>query len=347
MEDFIEYDSFLIVEKPQKIYQGFYKDGKPYNGYFSKGNVEFPRVDFYKDGIAKFQYSLDVYQMALGGDEVYESEEEDSYQMNEDDYNEYVKNKYRPRLNIKSVYKNGKIADGYEYEEMSSAIFSKKIENREIKELHIDVFAMHYYQRTSMILKEDTIIIESPSIAAEGEKFQTNLTRKDSYWNLRYTLNEEYIGSKYFVIGEETNKLPKNSMLFIYDKNDNTYGYGTSDFKDFLPTLNLIDLTNIFFDKPEIFKSQKIDMFFRDLVEASIIETKRKEGTSPKEPEIYRGYLITGDPVNIVTGIRFYEDDKSSYYEEYANGNSVKKEKIDIINFQKVFKNYLNKIRND
>ncbi|WP_160114193.1 hypothetical protein [Aquimarina sp. AU119] len=344
MNDFVENRSFLITEKPQKVYKSYYKDGQPYQGYFSKGNIEFPRVDYYENGVIKFQYSLDVYQMALGADTFDESQEVEEYQMNEEEYDEYLKNKYKPRLNIKSVYENGKIIDGYEYEEVSSTIFSKKIENKKITELHIDVFAMHYYQRTSMILKGDTIIIGSPTLAVEGNKFQVNLLKKDNYWEIQYHMNDEYIGSKYFVIGE-TNHLPKRSIFFMYDKNNSTYGYGTSGFQDNLNSFDLINITNVFFDKPEVFELDEMDVFFRDLIDAIIAETKRGDETYPKEPEKYRGYLETGDHGDIVAGIRFFEKEIDSYYEEYKEGDKVKKEKIDLINFQKVFKNYLSKVR--
>lgn len=348
MEDTIEHNTFLIVEQPQEIYKGTYKDGVPFNGYFSKGDRDFPRVDYYENGEAKFQYSLDVFQMAMGA-ETEEIDEEllmgEEEEMSEEEYEEYERNLYKAKLNIKSVYKNGQIIQGYEYVEASSALFSKRIVDGKIVALYFDVFAMHYYQRTSMMLKNDAIVIESPTLAIEGDKFQTNLSKKDMYWEIRYVMNNENIGSKYFVIGE-TNNLPKNSILFMYDKNDSTYSYGTSGFQDYLPTLNLINISNIFFDKPEIFKSADMDTFFSDLVEAAIIETKREEGTYPKEPEKYRGYLETGDDRNVVTGIRFFDKGVNSYYEEYIEGDSVKKEKIDIVSFQKEFKKYLNKVRN-
>ncbi|WP_254097162.1 hypothetical protein [Aquimarina sp. Aq107] len=354
MENTIEHNSFLIVEKPQKTYIGIYKNGIPFNGYFPKGDQDFPRVDYYENGEAKFQYSLDVFQMAMGAEmvetdeELFKGEQDETseeYQMSEEEYKEYERNLYKAKLNIKSVYKDGQIVQGYEYIEAPSALFSKKIMDGKVVALYFDIFAMHYYQRTSMILKSDSIVIESPTLAVEGDKFQTNLLKKDEYWEIKYVMNNENVGSKYFVIGE-TNNLPKNSILFMYDKNDSTYSYGTRGFQDYLPTLDLINISNIFFDKPEIFKSTDMNTFFSDLIEATIVETKREEGTYPKEPEKYRGYLETGDNGNIVTGIRFFNKGVDSYYEEYIEGNSAKKEKIDIVNFQKEFKNYLNKVRN-
>ncbi len=347
MEDFIEYDSFVIVDKPQKVYQGYYKDGQPFNGYFSKGNDEFPRVDYYENGEAKFQYSLDIYQMALGGEgEIDESSEMVEIEMSEEEYNEYEKNLYKPKLNIKSVYENGQIINGYEYEEASSVMFSKKIENYNITELHVDVFAMHYYQRTSMVLIADTILIGSPTLDAAGEKLQVRLSRKESGWVADYDINGKHIGSKYFIKGESKN-LPVNSTLFLYDQNNDIYGYGTSGFEEYPSRLDLINISNIYFEQPNTFTSENVQAFFKALVDASIIEMKREEDIRSKEPEIYRGYLIIGNNGDITTGVRFFEKENDSYYEEYKNGKKLKKEKVNLIKFQEVFKEYLNNIRED
>ncbi|WP_299314905.1 hypothetical protein [uncultured Aquimarina sp.] len=348
MEDFIEYDSFVIIEKPQKTYKGIYKEGKPYQGYFSKGNREFPRVDYYENGEAKFQYSLDIYQMTLGVENTEKEgfQEKDGEVMNEEYYEAYTKDLYKPKLNIKSVYENDQIINGYEYEEESSTMFSKKIENYKITELHIDLFAMHYYQRTSMVLVADTILIGSPTLATVGEKLQVRLSRKDNGWVAAYDINGNHIGSKYFVNGEPKS-LPINSTLFIYDQNNDIYSYGTSDFIEYPSRLDLIDLLGFYFDKPKTFTSENIQVFFKALVEASIMEMKREEGVRPKEPEIYRGYIITGDNSEVIKGIRFFEKEVDSYYEEYNGSNEVKKEKIDLVSFQEVFKKYLKNIKKD
>ncbi|MHA7058086.1 hypothetical protein ACWGOQ_0012770 [Aquimarina sp. M1] len=346
MDNFIEYDSFLIVEKPQETYKGLYKDGQPYSGYFSNGDREFPRVDYYENGEVKFQYSLDIYQMALGADTVDESQEAEGIEMNEEAYNEYVKNLYKPKLNIKSVYKNGKIVDGYEYEEAPSAMFSKKIEDQNITELHIDVFAMHYYQRTSMIREKDSIIIGSPTLAAAGEKLDIRLFREHNSWIVSYDINGKNIGSKYFIKGEVEN-LPEQSVLFLYEQGAGRYGYGTSGFEEYSHQFDLMDIAHIYFNQPEMFFFQNIQIFFNDFVEAVINETKKEERMRPKEPEVYTGYLVTGNQGDIEKGIRFFQKDVDSYYEEYVKGNKIKKEKIDLVTFQKVFAEYLKSIRNN
>lgn len=344
MDNVIDQDSFVIVEKPQKIYKGFYKYGKPYNGYFSKGNDEFPRVDYYENGEAKFQYSLDVYQMALGAEtsEIEGLQEQHGEVMSEEDYEVYIRDLYKPKLNIKSVYNNGKIIDGYEYEEVPSGIFSKKIENKKYTVLHIDIFAMHYYQRTFIIQKGDSIIIGSPTLAAAGEKLEIQLFRENKSWKASYNINEKEIGAKYFMKGN-VDDLPANSTMFIYDQSDGTYGYGTSGFQEYSTKLDLVDIQKIYFEKPEIFINKNMQSFFDEFIETIINEMHKEDKQRPEDPEIFRGYILTGDNGKIIEGIRFFEKPGNTYYIEYKDSSEVKNAKVDLSGFQKVFKEFMNR----
>ncbi len=344
MDNIIDQDFFVIVEKPQKIYKGFYKYGEPYNGYFSKGNDEFPRVDYYENGEAKFQYSLDVYQMVLGEEtsEIKGLQEQQREVMSEEDYEVYIRDLYKPKLNIKSVYNNGKIIDGYEYEEVPSGIVSKKIENKKYTVLHIDIFAMHYYQRTFIIQKGDSITIGSPTLAAAGEKLEIQLFKENKSWKASYNINKKEIGAKYFMKGNVEN-LPANSTMFIYDQNDGTYGYGTSGFQEYSTKLDLIDIQKIYFEKPEIFINKSMQSFFDEFIETIINEMHKEDKQRPEDPEIFRGYFLTGDKGKITEGIRFFEKEGNTYYIEYKDSSEVKNAKVDLSDFQKIFKEFMNR----
>ncbi|MDH7444314.1 hypothetical protein [Aquimarina sp. 2201CG14-23] len=348
MDEVIEYDSFVIIEKPQKTYKGFYKNGKPYRGYFSSGNKEFPRVDYYENGEAKFQYSLDVYQMALGTDsgEIDEIEESEEEIFNETDYDEYIKNRYKSKLNIKSIYENGSIVDGYEYGDVPSGIFSKRIENQKTTELHIDVFAMHYYQRTSITLRSNMISITSPTLAIAGENLEVRLVKRRKGWKALYTVNDKEIGAKYFIPGN-IQEIPANSTLFIYDLNDQTYSYGTSGFQEYSTKSDLIAISNIYFDNPNTFLTQNAQVFFNDLIEAIIQEVQREEEEYLEEPEVYRGYIVTDSIGDRIKGIQFFQKGVHSYCIEYKDGSEVKNEKMDLKKFQEMFKEYLNNSQKD
>ncbi|WP_175620295.1 toxin-antitoxin system YwqK family antitoxin [Chryseobacterium schmidteae] len=126
--------SFTIAEKPQEFYEGIYKNEKPFSGYFeTEDNREFKQVDYFEDGIRKFQYS-----------------------------NDYLKNmdNYRHQLyDIKSTYKNGKIFDGVEYKLNEKQFVSRYWKNGVLKSFDWDLFAMHYFNRIHFELKDNYIEI--------------------------------------------------------------------------------------------------------------------------------------------------------------------------------------------
>ena len=343
MNDFIEDNSFLIVGKPQETYKGFYKDGKPFQGYFLKGNHEFPRVDYYEDGEAKFQYSLDFFQMALNEENVERDypEEPDPEITDSLAYDDNYSDRYKPKLNIKSVYKNGKIADGYEYDEIESGLLSLRIEDTKITEFHMDIFAMNYYQRNSIILKSDTIVITSPTLALTEDNPESKIFRKNGEWVVSYTLNEKKIGYKYFRRGELDQK-PASGVFFVFEQSGKTYSYGTSIPVEHASDIESSDMLTYVLDQPKLFALEEISLFFESFVHAIISKIKKSEQRLPDSSNIYRAYLEIGSDHTITKGIRFFEEKQGSYYIQYQDGKETLRKKLDLSEFQKIFSNYLN-----
>ncbi|MBO6185250.1 MAG: hypothetical protein J6O88_11295 [Chryseobacterium sp.] len=126
--------SFTIAEKPQEFYEGIYKNGKPFSGYFeTEDDREFKQVDYYENATPKFQYS-----------------------------NDYLKNmdNYRHQYyDIKSTYKNGKIFDGVEYKLNEKQFVTRYWKNGVLQSFDWDLFAMHYFNRIHFELKNNTIEI--------------------------------------------------------------------------------------------------------------------------------------------------------------------------------------------
>ncbi|MBD3905054.1 hypothetical protein NAL32_09300 [Chryseobacterium sp. Ch-15] len=126
--------SFAISEKPQEFYEGIYKNGKHFSGYFeTEDDREFKQVDYYENGTPKFQYS-----------------------------NDYLKNmdNYRHQYyDIKSTYKDGKIFDGVEYKLNEKQFVTRYWKNGVLKSFDWDLFAMHYFNRIHFELKNNTIEI--------------------------------------------------------------------------------------------------------------------------------------------------------------------------------------------
>ncbi|GAA0727096.1 hypothetical protein GCM10009430_34800 [Aquimarina litoralis] len=337
MEDFVEYDSFIIVEKPREKYKGIYKDGIPYEGYFPKGDSEFPRVDYYEKGKLKFQYSLDIYQMTLNEES---AEIEATAEMTEEEYNKYLKNRYKPRLNIKSTYKNEKIVNGYRYEEIKSGLLTRKIKNAKTIALFVDVFAMHFYQRIKIILDGDRIYIKSPTMEMSEENLELQLYREDNTWITKQELNQEAIGLYYFVIGEPK-KLLSNTTFFIYNQEGNTYSYGYKEFENIMGNgMNLMDINSMYFSNPKMFHTKDMQMFFEDFINLYTIQMAKEE-VRPEEPEIYKGYIYTDENAEIIKGIRFFENKGDTYYEKYGKGDILEHKKVSLLDFQHIFKTYL------
>jgi antitoxin component YwqK of YwqJK toxin-antitoxin module len=135
--------SFLITSDKQDSYEGIYKDGKPYSGYFATDFNEFNHVDYYENGVIKYQYS-----------------------------NNYLENleKYQyPNYDIKSTYKDGKIVDGVEYIKLDRQFISKYWKNGVLQSFDFDVFAMHYFNRYHFELKNNAIELEEFNKKVKGK----------------------------------------------------------------------------------------------------------------------------------------------------------------------------------
>jgi antitoxin component YwqK of YwqJK toxin-antitoxin module len=135
--------SFLITSDKQEFYTGIYKSDNPFSGYFATDFNEFNHVDYYENGIIKYQYS-----------------------------NNYLENleKYEyPNYNIKSTYKDGKIIDGPEYIKLDRQFITKNWKNGVLKSFDFDVFAVHYFNRYHFELKNNAIELEEFSKKIKGK----------------------------------------------------------------------------------------------------------------------------------------------------------------------------------
>lgn len=118
------YSNFLIKEKPQSSYKGYYKNEQPYEGYFINKIIlnEIPLVDFHEKGELKYQYSFDFLKQL------------DNYRFYEYDQ--------------KSVYKNGKIIDGFSFLGNEEGYLIRiGYKNEKANYLEMNLFAMHAFNR--------------------------------------------------------------------------------------------------------------------------------------------------------------------------------------------------------
>ncbi|MCJ8155240.1 hypothetical protein MKJ01_15850 [Chryseobacterium sp. SSA4.19] len=169
--------SYTISEKPQSFYEGILKNGSPFSGYFeTEGNREFKQVNYFENGILKFQYSND-------------------YLKNMDNYAHQV-------YNIKSTYRDGKIFDGVKYNPGEKQFVSRYWKNGVLQSFDWDLFAMHYFNRLRFELKNNTIEI---SDMQANRKAEIKIDQSKNTFNKQLFIDgklidstrEEYLNSKY------------------------------------------------------------------------------------------------------------------------------------------------------
>ena len=183
--------SYTIVEHPMNAYEGVYKNDKPYHGYFKEGDRELFTVDYYENGIKKYNYSFDVLQMLQnngfdGGNKL--------------------------NLDIKSMYKDGKIYSGVKHHRLKDLVLVEQYKDGKHTGLYYDTFAMHYYNRVSFKIEKDTIQIVS--MQNQGYKIKifqkNNLILSDLYRNDSLQVRVQNIDVK-------ASKFPANSYVYIYE----------------------------------------------------------------------------------------------------------------------------------
>ena len=87
----VTYYDFTIAEDPRESYEGIYKNGGPFSGYFKLHTLidEIPLVDYYENGYLKYRYSFELLEQLEG-------------------YMHYI-------YNLQTVYEDGQIVDGPDY----------------------------------------------------------------------------------------------------------------------------------------------------------------------------------------------------------------------------------------
>lgn len=135
--------TFTIVDHPLNAYKGVYKDSLPYSGYFKTGTSDFFWVEFYARGIKTAQYSYDLL-------EDIRIEEENGYSENR-----------KKILDKTASFRDGKIINGQTHEILEKAIITKNYVSGELFGAHIDVFAMHYYNRITVQRSKKMVIVKN------------------------------------------------------------------------------------------------------------------------------------------------------------------------------------------
>ncbi|WP_375578536.1 hypothetical protein ABWH96_16115 [Marivirga tractuosa] len=140
-----EATDYLIKVEGKQPLKGYFKDGKPYDGYFvhSENDLELNIVDHYENGTQVAQYSKPI-------------SFEEGYSGNTD-YN---------ATTLKTDYKNGKVWNGvqYQYYKLEDHAFLLAIENYkkgELLDIELMLGAIHYAEVLNLTFNEDGYTLKS------------------------------------------------------------------------------------------------------------------------------------------------------------------------------------------
>ncbi len=257
----VTYTDFVIKENRQPQYEGTYKNGQPFNGYFKAeefiDNLHF--IDFYKNGERKFRYHID-------------------YVANDTYIDSHI-------YNAKTEYENGKIKDGFDIKNQGKSIVFIEYQNFQRKKIHLDIFAMHYFNRISFELDKEKLIIRelrSPDWFLQMEKTKDNHLRKSIYHQGKLFFQKEISEP------QKGERFTPNSLIIYYKNN----------------TTNQLEVETIEYVKPseaEMEKLQKLAEEARVLTQMfDVLELKREDTIETFFEKIYqkmsdKNFLQNGD----------------------------------------------------
>ena len=237
--------TYTISEKPQEFYEGVFKNEKPFSGYFeTEDSREFKQVDYFENGVRKFQYSND-------------------YLKNMDNYTHQL-------YDIKSTYKDGKIFDGVEYKLNEKQFISRYWKSGVLKSFDWDLFAMHYFNRIHFEIKSNAIEV---SDMQANRKAEIKIEQSGNTFNKQLSIDgklvdstrKEYLESKY-----------KEEIILYYEQNEKII---SKKMKAFDESIQPSEGTELFYKVYiAVLESGNIQESFNDLSE-KIVSDKFMEET--------------------------------------------------------------------
>ncbi|WP_438712066.1 hypothetical protein ACSTS3_06305 [Aquimarina muelleri] len=295
--------SYTIAEHPMDVYEGVYKNNKPYNGYFKKGNQELFVVDYYEEGIKKYNYSFDILQMLQEG---------------KLDRNPQIE------LNKKSIYKNEKIFDGVKYHYIKDGILVEQYKGGKHTGFYVDIFAIHYYNRFSFKIEKDKLEI----LSLRNEEYSIKVLSKNNFISIELYKNDVIV-TKSQNIDPNTIKFPVNSSIRIYKEDGVMKGVAYQDNNEIEGIHNEATEIIEIFNRLENRSANNLWDIFNTLLKDIIsnkyfIDIER----NITQDIIFIGDFISDQEGNIKEGIRLYENKKETYFCIFENGKMIKKENI-------------------
>ncbi|WP_196935428.1 hypothetical protein [Sphingobacterium hungaricum] len=198
----VEYFNFTIAEKEQESYLGTYKNGEPYDGYFTLHNLidDIYLVDYYEKGTFRFQYSFDILEQL-------------------ENYRHYT-------YFEKSEIENGKIINGSEFLPQTKNGLVKLVhQNKNITAAEINIFAMHYFNRINLKIVNDEIEISDMS-----SPLRIKIFKEKDYITGSLFEGDELLRTQKFPT--EVKDGSPNSISFYYVKNNKIETFSIDHFPE-------------------------------------------------------------------------------------------------------------------
>lgn len=239
----------------------------------------------------------------------------------------------KKRLDVKSTYKHDKIFNGIEYAFINKGLTCKKITNGHIESFAVHVFAIHYYNRIDFS-KQDSIITVTNLLEKECEiRYQFTHAGFVSEFN-----SPEFSICKSDYRNIKMTDLPKSSFIYYIKSENELICMG----KNILVEERQLFNVNIqMYYNLDIVSSGDIHHAFATLADYfsqpdAVHMTFESDEVNERENESYVVcFLSTDAEGKILKGIRWF-DSPESYYEEYLDGEILKRETIDVVTFQKL-----------
>ena len=134
----ITYFDFTIEENPKASYTGYFRDQKPFEGYFKLDTLidDISLIDYYENGVLKYKYSFEFIEQL-------------------ESYQHYT---YTQKTN----YQDDKVVNGPFYKQVGRERLLR-IDYTDSKPTGFDVnlFAMHFFSRISFQLEQDILTISA------------------------------------------------------------------------------------------------------------------------------------------------------------------------------------------
>lgn len=185
----VEYTDFTIVENPKAKYEGIYKNGKPFSGYFKAEEYidRAPFIDYYENGDRKFRYHFDYLKGETYHDEYY--------------------------YDTKTEYENGKIKNGFEIKNKGKALALTEYKDFKRTKVHIDVFAMHYFNRITFAMQDN--ILKISEYRNRDWRLDVKKEKNQPYETIVYHKDKIFYQGKSKGI-QEVNEESPNSITYYY-----------------------------------------------------------------------------------------------------------------------------------